>query len=282
MFAALISTFLSSSATILWKNALKYNASKEIFNWLSFSSIFFITIVIYFISWWIDFSWVNLFVILIVFVMAVLWFVRTIIYQKSYTIDKISTLMPYDNINKILSIILAFFIFSDVSLITLFITILAVIIIIIFSIDFKTLKIPKSILMFSFAQALTAILTLLIGYLLKNYISDVSFFILSYLAWMIFVWFILYFKDLYKEIPKLPKKFFLYRLGACHLGWFSYVLSLFVIKELWISISILLSFLGLWITLFFSYFFLKDTPSKKDIILTIIVSSLVGIWYIYK
>jgi hypothetical protein len=68
--------------------------------------------------------------------------------------------MPYDNINKILSIILAFFIFSDVSLITLLITIFAVIIIIAFSIDFKTLKIPKSVLIFSFAQLLTAILTL--------------------------------------------------------------------------------------------------------------------------
>jgi len=70
--------------------------------------------------------------------------------------------MPYDNLNKILSIILAFFIFSDVSLVTLIITIIAIIIIIAFSIDLKTFKIPKSILMFSFAQALTSVLTLLI------------------------------------------------------------------------------------------------------------------------
>jgi len=69
--------------------------------------------------------------------------------------------MPYSNINKILTIILAFFIFSDVSLITITITIIAIIVIVLFSIDLKTLKIPKSILIFSFSQVLTSILILL-------------------------------------------------------------------------------------------------------------------------
>ncbi len=280
MFAALISTFLSSWATVLWKNALSYNAPKEIFNWLSFASIFLVTIAVYFF-WSLDFSWVNIINISIIFWMALIWFIRTIIYQKSYTIDKISTLMPYDNINKILSIILAFFIFSDVSLVTLIITIIAIIVIITFSIDLKTFKIPKSILMFSFAQALTSILTLLIWYLLLQ-ISDISLFVLSYIAWIIFVWIILYFKNLYKEIPKLPRKFFIYRLSASHLWGFSYLLSLFVMKELWVSVTILLSFLWLWITLLFSYLFLKDIPSKKDIFLTIIVSLLVWLWYYFK
>jgi len=280
MFTALISTFLSSWATVFWKNALSYNAPKEIFNWLSFTSIFLITIWVYFF-WSLDFSWVNIINISIIFWMALLWFVRTIMYQKAYTIDKISTLMPYDNINKILSIILAFFIFSDVSLFTLIITIIAIIVIIAFSINLKTFKIPRSILMFSFAQGLTSMLTLWIWYLLLQ-ISDISLFILSYISWIIFVWTILYYKNLYKEIFKLPKKFFLYRLSACHLWGFSYLLSLFVIKELWISISILLSFIWLWITLFFSYLFLKDIPSKKDIILIIIVSSLVWLWYYFK
>jgi len=69
--------------------------------------------------------------------------------------------MPYTNINKILSIVLAFFLLSkDVSFITLIITIIAIIVIISFSIDFKTLKIPKSIIMFSIAEALTSILTI--------------------------------------------------------------------------------------------------------------------------
>lgn len=280
MLYALLSTFLNSAATIFWKKALTYKASDEIFQLLAYTSVFFITSILYFI-WFIDLSNITLFHVTILFFMVIAWFFRTVIMQKAYATDKISTLMPYENINKILSIVLAFFIFWDISTLSLLITLIAIIVIISFTIDRKTLKIPKTIKLFAFSQSITSILTLLAWYLLIT-ISESAYFIITYVIWIMFVGSIVIYKKKYLQLKELPIDFYKHRLAACHLWWSSYLLWILVIKNLWVSISILLSFVWIWITLLFSYIFFKDKPSKKDLLLTIIVSALVWLWYYYK
>jgi len=50
-----------------------------------------------------------------------------------------------------------------------------------------------------------------------------------------------------------------------------------VISDLGLSISLLLSFLGLFSTIFFAFFILREIPTKKDMILTFLVMILVSV-----
>jgi hypothetical protein len=65
--------------------------------------------------------------------------------QKIYKVEKISTLMPFENLQKVFVVIISYFLFSDTSLTTLLITLLSIIVIILFKIDFKNFKLPKFI-----------------------------------------------------------------------------------------------------------------------------------------
>lgn len=280
IYFAILSTFLGSWATITWKHALSYNVPKEYFKLLANSSFFLVWIVLY-LSGLLDFAWVTVFYVLLLLIITIGWNLKTVVAQKIYSQEKISTLMPYTNINKILSIILAFFIFWNISKISFIITLIAVITITIFSIDFKTLKIPKNIWLFSILEIIQSWITLITWYILLE-ITSSAFFVLTYIIWIIFMWSIVAYKWQFKNITKYPVKFYIYRLTACHLWWIGYLLSIFVIKNLWVSISLLLSFIWIWITLLFSYVFLKDKPTRKNIALTIIVSALVWFWYYLK
>lgn len=280
MFIALISTFLGSIATIFWKKSLVFWVSKELFNLLSKSSIVLVTIVLY-LFWYLDFSGVNYYYISLLLLITIIWVIKTLMNQYIYSREKISTLMPYTNINKILSIVLAFFIFWDISVISFIITLIAIAVIITFTIDFKSLKFPKTIILFAFWETVQSILTLLTWYILLN-ITWSAFFVISYIIWIIFIWSIVLYKWQLKELSKIPTKFYIYRLTACHLWWIWFLLTVLVIKDLWISISILLSFLWMWMTLFLSLLVLKDKPSIKNVFLIVIVSSLVWLWYYFK
>lgn len=277
---AILSTFLNSLATIFWKKSLNYWAPKEIFNLLARASIFFVGLSLFFL-WLLDFSWMSIYYILIIVLITIVQNLKTMMNQYIYSIEKISTLMPYTNINKILTIILAFFIFWDISNISFWITLLAVIIIIVFSIDYKSLKVPKIIWLFALWEIVESMLILLIWYVLLS-LTWSAYYIMSYMVWIFFVWSIVIQKWQLKKFKTLPKKFYIDRLTACHFWWVWYLLSVVLIKELWVSVSILLSFIWIWITLLFSYIFFKDKPSIKNIILTVIVSALVWIWYILK
>jgi len=66
--------------------------------------------------------------------------------------------MPYLNVNKILTIILSFFVFADVSVEALLITFLAIIVVIIFSVDFKSLKLPKNVPLLLVSETIAALI----------------------------------------------------------------------------------------------------------------------------
>lgn len=145
----------------------------------------------------------------------------------------------------------------------------------------KNLSKPKSLNIFLLYQIIITINILITWYLLKT-ISEWDFYIISHLLWIVFMICIIAITKSYKEIKIIDKKFYSKRTIASIFWWISWLITLIIIKKLWISISILLSFLGTWITILFSYIFLKDIPSKKNIYLTIIVTAIVWLWYYYK
>ncbi len=280
MFYAILSTFLNSLATSFWKKALSFNAPREFFNFIAYFSIILISLALFFFDKLV-LSDINLKIFSLIVFLYLLQFVIVQLNQYVYSKEKISSILPYQNIHKVLVIILSFLIFWDISLITLIIALFTVLIIILFTVDFKTLKVPKSIKIFTFSQILETINFLMLWYLF-TLISNVTFFIYSFILWIIFVWSIITYKKQLSCFKTLPKAFFKYRLIAAHIWWTSYILSLVVIQELWLSLSILLSYIWLGMTLFFSYLMFKDKPSKKDLSLIIIVSILIGVGYYFK
>gem|GEM_PF-2455326 len=91
--------------------------------------------------------------ILTVFLQIIIVPIDQAIYKK----EKISTILPYENLSSIFAILISFFIFKDVSWTSFFIAILTVIVIILFSIDFKNVKFPKKIKPIMIVQAFTAL-----------------------------------------------------------------------------------------------------------------------------
>ncbi|MCH2189085.1 hypothetical protein MK079_04640 [Candidatus Gracilibacteria bacterium] len=278
MIVALISTFMQALADIFWKKSLSYGVGGKIHDLLSYPIG--VAMAIYFLSYGIDGSVFDLTIVVVVFVVMLVAIFRTQFYQKIYNEEKISVIMPYTNINKIVIIICSFFLFSDVSVISLFITIIAIIVIILFSIDFKNHTVPKNTTSLIVLEILRAIDVLVSGWIILNY-TEIHYFIVV-VVWGIIILMTLSFAGKqFKTIRGKPKEFWVSRyIGG--LGWIAWFLALVIIKDLGLSISILLSFLGIGITLLLSYIILGDKPSKKDLLLTLIVTILVGLGFYFK
>ncbi len=69
---------------------------------------------------------------------------NTTLSQRIYKVEKVSTLLPYENLAAVITIILAFFIFQDTPLVTFLIAIAIIVILFFFSFDPKTHEFPKN------------------------------------------------------------------------------------------------------------------------------------------
>ena len=280
MFFAILSTFFESLGMNLWKKALSFWVEKNLFRLMWYSSIFFVSIILYIFNIF-DFSWFNIFHIFLIIVVVVIGHISILIWQYVYSKEKISSLAPYSNTSKIVTIILSFIIFSDISNISLYITLFTMIIIVISSIDIKALKISTNIWLYILSEIIRA-WTLLVTWYILLYMHSTAYFFISLIIGIFFVLLIVLKKWSFKTIKTIPKNFYYYRIIASHLWWFGLLFSLILISELWLSTSIILSFLWMAMTLFISYLINKDIPTKKSISLTIVVSILVWLWYYFK
>jgi hypothetical protein len=188
--------------------------------------------------------------------------------------------MPYLNLSKIFIIISSFFIFHDVSNITLCITIFTILIIALASIDLKNKKFPRNLSKLLFVEIIRTLWALLGWWLVLSY-SEIIYFNIYVLAYLIPALFLAIWSRQIWDLRKTTPVFWFYRLVSW-MWWFSWFLSLVVIKNLGLSLSILLGFLWIGVTLLVSYIFLKDVPSRKNILLTVSVSVLIWIWYYFK
>jgi len=278
MFLALITTIVDWISEIFWTKSLKYWVWWKIHDLLGY--FVWLILAFYFILSWVKLFEIDLFLLVSTSFLLVLAIITAYLQQKIYTKEKISVVMPFTNVNKILSLILSYFLFSDVSLTSLIITLIAIIFIIWFTVDYNKWNFPKNSLLIYWTEILISIDTIFSWYLLFNY-NEELFFIVFVFIWIIFLSILTYILGEHKTLKWLNKNFWINRY-IWALWWVSWFLWLVIIKNLWISTSILLSFLWIWVTLLLSYLILKDKPSKKDLILTIIVTILVWLWYYYS
>jgi len=278
MFFALLSTFMSSLADVSWKKSLTYGIRPKAHSLWSYPIA--IILFIYFV-----YSGFNIFSIwitpiIVIFIIALIDIIKEPVNQQVYKEEKISVIMPYLNLSKIFVIISSFFLYQDVSYVTFLITVFAIIVIMLASIDIKKMSFPRCFSKILFIETLRTIGILLWGWVVLRY-SEIIYFNTYVLTCGLLILLLTIHAKQLPDLKTAGYSFWKYRTIA-GLWWFSWFLWLVVIKNLGLSLSILLGFIGIWVTLLISYFLLWDKPSRKNIILTIVVSVLIWIWYYFK
>lgn len=290
LFIAILSTFFWSLSDVFFKKALKYNINLWNNDFLGQVFPLIVFLFIYFFVWFNFETKLNLEinVIFYVFLSFVFYTIWRYYHAKIFKVEKITHLLPYENLSKIFTIIFSFYLFSDISSTTFFITILTIFVIIWFSIDFKSLTFSKNILLFSFSHLFFAIWNLLTWYVLLEvakwwlWVSWYSFITTYLIIWTGLFLLPFLFLKWFSELKEVDFGFYVYRWTSWFFSWFSWFLSMVVISNLGLSISVLLSFLWILSTLFFAFFILRDIPTKKDIILTILLLILISAGFYFK
>lgn len=199
---------------------------------------------------------------------------------------KISKILPYSNFDKLFVIILWFTLFYwepwYQSIITLIISIITVVIIMLFSMDFKNIWLDKDIKLYLLVKFLYACTTVIMWYILLEY-STLDIFAVIIFIYLIFHLVVnLFLKSDFKSLFKQNKIFYKYRLLTWILWRLWFILSISIIKSSWVLIASLLSFITIVFSVFSMKFILWDNPTKKQILLAFLVICLIWIWYYFK
>lgn len=283
----LISAMLSSVWNSYRKKALNsssLNKSLYILLW-PFCGIFVVWTIIYLsdinTSIYTDLAIIWM-IILIVLINIIANFVEMWVLKKT----KLSEILPYTNLDKLFIVLIWFFLFywtkNSTSYATLWITVVTIIVIAIFSIDFKNFKVPKSILKYSLVMLLRAISIITIWYIFIKYTTieylSVNIVISFWLYLLIaFIW-----KASFKNLVHQSKDFYIFRWLSLILARIWFIISLYIVKEAWLLIATLISFMSLVFNIIAMKIILKDSPQKKQILLAVIVTILIWIWFYLK
>jgi len=277
-----IQTLLDGLGVVYWKKALSVSkVSQEMF--ALYAKLFWIFLLVFFsIAWLINFHiFVDIKAISIMFFLTVLLTVAFVVRQQLYLENKISQMAPFENLNKLFSIIAGFLLYQNASFFSFLVAIIAVIVVIIFNIDWKKFTFPKSLGKIFFVQVCFTVNTLLIAYILKDY-SNIDVTMLEMVVgWLVIILFFVKLDEI-KQIHTQPFVFYKYRFLAAFFWILAYIVWLFLLKNVGVVLSILLSFLWMWVTLLMSYVFFKDKPAIKDIVLSIVLLFFIALGFYFN
>lgn len=288
---AIILWLFSTIANAFWlwfrKKALDSNTLPNTL-FMLYAPVFWLIVVLFLLLvFWFNINIFNDYIYLLVIFIILIFNNLTFFLEMSvYKNTKLSELLPYDNIDKIFIIIIWFFLFYGtdkwVSITTLLISILTIIVITLFSIDFKNIKSSKYINYYIICKIIYATSAIWVWYILIKYSSQTYTVIqiLFSLTFLTITWVI--FKNSFNTMLTQPKQFYLYRwLWAI---WYriSVVIWFYIIETSWIIIATLLGFIAIVFNIFSMKLIVHDNPTKKQILLAIIVIVLIWTWYYFK
>ena len=218
---------------------------------------------------------------------SILRIVDTLLWLYVYKTTKLSELLAYQNLDKLFIVIIWFFLYAwiegkEVSILTLIITISTIIIVTIFSLDFKKLKIPKNIWIYILAKLSSSLVIIFLWYVLINYSAISAWTLRIALEFMFYILIAIFTRDSFKSLFTQSRQFYKYRFLSTFFGVASFIISLFIIKTSWVIIASLLGFLWVVFNIFFMKLLLKDNPSFKQILLAFIVIFMIWLWYYLK
>ncbi len=280
-------TILGSVSSWYYKKALTQSTlSKPMFKF--FVYLFWainIWILLYFF-WFEKEIITNYKILIILFLLAFSWVWWSILHLVILKNAKLSELLPYEDLDKLFVIIFWYFLFfwtnNGSSIITLAVAILTLVLVIAFTIDFKNLKVPKNIWILIFYKLLRSVITLTTWYVLISYESSTIYTSNWIFELLVYIIIIFAMGDSFKSIASQTKWFYISRFNAVFFWIISWIISLFLIKELWVIVWTLFWFLWIATSIFSMKLILNDSPTKKQILLALMVILLIWIWYFYK
>lgn len=218
------------------------------------------------------------------FLIATFWLYVTYPLRRiAYANEKVSTLQPFAMLFQVFPVILGFiFIASErANLITFLTAILASVVVIIPNIDFKNFKMNKYSLMVLTSSIIKSAQVFAVLYFL-TILSPSNFYFIESLLIIMISSFLIFVKGEFNEVKLISKKYAKLLFWANFVAIISILLSLTMYHSLWVVLTSLLSLLYLVFIYILGYFILKEKPTKKDVIITILVSILIIIWVIFK
>lgn len=277
MFWWLIGIFFKSLWGVYRKKALEGGKGLHPFSFLLVGSISWalIGLCFYFLKYEGNYNFPPN-VVLLSFLAIFFRFAGSQLVQDIYKKEKLSVITPYENLSQILSILFAFFLFWGVSVVTFILSIIIVVITFAFSVDIKHLKFPKFFGRFFLAQFLSSAYNIAVWYILKTISFSEYFTIEAVVAFVLLFWITLFSSRIYQTITQ-TKTFYIHRSTTALLGDIGFIIGIFITDKFWLILNIILSFLYIAFTLFLSFIFFKDIPTKKSILFTTIVTILVGL-----
>lgn len=280
MFWAIFATTISNIWKVFFKKTTQYNISANLNDFLWHALAILCVIIIFFI-WKFNLYLSSFFDYFLIAITFFLFLIQININQHVFKNEKFSSLVPFENLWKIITILLwVFILWDDISYTSLWLFLCAIWVIILNSINFKTLKFSKNILLFCIAQLFVAIANFLTWYIIINNWS-LDYFVIYILISFLFVWWIVFSKWEFKNMKNLDKKYYIYR-NIWWLVWVSWLINILLIWDLGLSVTTILGFFWIATGLITSFFVFKDIPSLRNVFVTILVVALITIWYILK
>lgn len=281
MIWVFITTIFWSISEILYKRAVSISDIKSTF-FQFFAELISIPVVIFILCNNFNYSIFHNPLIIWAFALnAVLFTVNTNIGKYLYANEKISTLTPYFTIDNFIIVFAWYLFFKDSSLISFIICIFAVIITTLFSVDFKNYSAPKFLWTVLIYQVVSALRFMMNVYVLK-WITNLEFVALDQVFYISFSFLAILYLWEFREIRKLTKQIVLTRYSWYAIWFTCYFIDIYLLKEYWVIITTLFTFFGSSLSIALAYFFLKEVPLKKEIILWIIMIILVGLGYYFR
>lgn len=203
--------------------------------------------------------------------------------RNAYANEKVSVLQPFAMLFQVFPIIIGFiFIASErLNIITFITALIASIVVIWASIDYKNFKINKWCLMVLISSVIKSTQIFAIIYFL-TILSPASLYFTESILVVIFSISLILIKKELTEIKLLTKKYTKLLISSNFIVVTSILLVLTLYNGLWVVATSLLSLLYLVFVYVLWYFILKEIPSKKDIFLTFFIAICVIIWMYAK
>jgi drug/metabolite transporter (DMT)-like permease len=145
MIWAVINNILSSICKIFYKKAVSLATLPPLLFSRFGEAIGFVLALVMIVVFGFETSVLSWAVVIGITVLIVINLASSACNQKLYRIEKLSNIIPYQNLKSVFSIIAGFLIFKDASLFSFVIAVISFLVILGFSLDFKNLKLPKSI-----------------------------------------------------------------------------------------------------------------------------------------
>lgn len=283
MLLALLQTFLASVNKILTKKSLTVCDTHVLVFQLTAAIAFPLVILLFIITNEFNTSlYRDLFFLMLISASLVIFFVKNPLLQKVYKEEKVQSIMPFENINQFMIIVVSFFMFAkDSSVVTLVVTMISLWLIFFSRFNLKFFSLPKNMSLIFSWQFMQMIHTLLLWYILSIYAFSSYYF--YYVFFMIIC--VLIFLTITKKFHLfkwLWKEYYKYRIYSSLVWTSSFLLYLYFIHEFWLVVSILFWLFWMISTVVLSVIYLKEKLSYKDLFLSITIAILTFIWFYFK